>query len=387
MIQACCDRHIPCAVSGVIFDISGPLALRKSLIAVDRRNTGPAQFTQAALTSANQVIPEVLEQQMRVLVTGGAGFIGSHVVDGLIAKGHKPFVVDDFSTGDRQNLPGGVPVFDVDVCDGPRLAAIFDEVQPEWVCHQAAQMSVSRSMREPVFDAKVNIIGLLEVLENSARCGVSRVVFASSGGVLYGDVVSPAPESTDPRPISPYGIAKWVGEQYLQFYARERGLKGVALRYANVFGPRQNPHGEAGVVAIFSTRLLAGEQATINGDGKYVRDYVYVTDVARANLLALEAELPEQFVAINIGTAHGTDVNELEQQVREQVQGIWRRTGRQDIVPACGHGPARIGDLRSNLVCPDFAQQILGWRPEVQFKDGIQQTVDWFARRSTGSPG
>lgn len=316
---------------------------------------------------------------MRVLVSGGAGFIGSHIVDGLLSNGHHPFVVDDFSTGDRRNLPNEVPVFDVDICDGDRLASVFDEVRPDWVCHQAAQMSVSRSMRDPVFDAKVNVMGLLNVLENAARTAAKRVVFASSGGVLYGDVSTPASEDFPARPISPYGIAKWVGEQYLQFFARERGLQAIALRYANVYGPRQNPHGEAGVVAIFSKRMLAGEAATINGDGRYVRDYVYVTDVARANIMALESNLPGDFVPLNIGTGNGTDVNELADLVRAQVQSIWKSTGRADVVPQSLHGEARLGDLRTNLVCAEQARLTLGWNPAVQLTDGLRNTVEWFA--------
>ncbi len=315
---------------------------------------------------------------MRVLVSGGAGFIGSHIVENLLTRGHQPFVVDDLTTGARQNLPVDVPLFEVDICDGAQLAAVFDEVRPDWVCHQAAQVSVSRSMREPVFDAKVNVLGLLQVLENSARCGVRRVVFASSGGVLYGDVSTPATEASPARPISPYGIAKWVGEQYLQFFARERGIPAVALRYANVYGPRQNPHGEAGVVAIFSKRLLAGESATINGDGRCVRDYVYVTDAARANILAFECELAAPFLALNIGTGQGIDVNELAIVVRDHVQTIWDSTGRGATVPELRHGAPRIGDLRSNLVCPDLARQILGWTPEVQLIDGLRQTLAWF---------
>ena len=314
----------------------------------------------------------------RVLVSGGAGFIGSHIVDGLLKNGHQPFVVDNLSTGSRRNLPANVPMFEVDICDGPRLAAVFDEVRPDWVCHQAAQMSVSRSMREPVFDAQVNVIGLLQVLDNATRCGVQRVVFASSGGVLYGDVSTPAVEQTPACPISPYGIAKWVGEQYLQFFAREHGLHAVALRYANVYGPRQNPHGEAGVVAIFSQHLLAGNSATINGDGKYIRDYVYVTDVARANILALESELAPRFVPLNIGTGQGTDVNELAALVGKQVQAIWDSAGSKTPIPTIRHGEPRIGDLRSNLVCADEARRVLGWTPEVELVDGLRQTVAWF---------
>jgi UDP-glucose 4-epimerase len=303
---------------------------------------------------------------MRVLISGGAGFIGSHVVD-------------DFSAGHQRNLPSNVPVFEVDVCDSNRLQTVFNEVRPDWVCHLAAQMSVTHSMKEPVFDAKVNVIGLLEVLSNSARCGVKRIVFASSGGVIYGDVSMPASEDSPACPISPYGISKWVGEQYTQFFAREHGLQAVALRYANVYGPRQNPDGEAGVVAIFSKQLLLTGIATINGDGKYVRDYVYITDVARATVLALESELQSQFVVMNVGTGQGADVNELEALIRAEVQLIWNSAGRTGMVSKSQYCKARIGDLRSSLICADRARQALGWKPEVTLPDGLSRTVKWFA--------
>ena len=319
---------------------------------------------------------------MRVLVTGGAGFIGSHIVDQLLLKGHQPFVIDNLSTGDRRNVPQNVPLHVVDICDGPKLAEAFDSVRPEWVCHQAAQMSVSRSMREPLFDAEVNAMGMLRVLDNAARVGAKKIVFASSGGVLYGDVTTPATEGFPIAPISPYGITKWVGERYMEFYARERGLNGVALRYSNVFGPRQNPHGEAGVVAIFAQRMLAGEYGMINGDGHYIRDYVYAIDVARANVLAMESNSELPFQALNIGTGTGTDVNQLADMIRSQVQKHWQTSGRSGTVPECQHGPARSGDLRSNLVNADLAQTVLGWRPNVTLSTGIRDTVTWFA---TGS--
>ncbi|MDB5348592.1 MAG: NAD-dependent epimerase/dehydratase [Schlesneria sp.] len=321
---------------------------------------------------------------MKVLVTGGAGFIGSHIVDALIAKKHSPFVVDDLSTGSRDNLPPAVPVFEVDICDKARLSAVFDEVKPDWVCHQAAQMSVSRSMREPVFDAEINIMGLLNVFDNAARVGARRIVFASSGGVLYGEVTNPAPEDAPKKPLSAYGISKWVGEQYLEFYARERNLQGVALRYSNVYGPRQNPHGEAGVVAIFCKAMLAGSAATINGDGRYVRDYVYGPDVARANVAALETGLESQFTAINIGTGIGVDVNEIAARLMECTQDYLKQSGSLIQSRECRHGEARPGDLRSNLISPAAAGQLLAWKPTVQLNDGIRQTVNWFAQKIHG---
>jgi len=321
---------------------------------------------------------------MKVLVTGGAGFIGSHIVDGLLAAGHDVAVIDDLSSGSRENLPATVPLHVVDIVDGAAVAAAMARERPDAVCHQAAQMSVSRSVREPLFDAQVNCIGLINVLEAAVREGCRRVVFASSGGVLYGDVTTPAPETTAANPVSPYGITKWVGERYLRFFAAEHGLATVALRYANVYGPRQNPHGEAGVVAIFATKLLARDVATINGDGMYVRDYVHGEDVARANCIALTADLPEvrpgTLTSLNIGTGIGTDVNKLEALIRAEVGRVAPNIGP---LPEPRHGPARAGDLRSNLVDATLAGRVLGWRPAMPLHEGIAQTVAWFARRCT----
>ena len=322
---------------------------------------------------------------MKVLVTGGAGFIGSHIVDRLLSDGHTVAVIDDLSSGSRENLPADVPLHVVDIVDTAAVADVIAREQPEAVCHQAAQMSVSRSVREPLFDAQVNCIGLINVLDAAVAHGCRRVVFASSGGVLYGEATSPAPETTAANPISPYGITKWVGERYLSFYAREHGLATVALRYSNVYGPRQNPHGEAGVVAIFSKRLLAGEPATINGDGRYVRDYVYGPDVAEANFAALTADLPQvqpgTLTSLNIGTGIGTDVNELEAEIRQHVAAELANRGQASALPEPTHGPARAGDLRSNLVDAALAAEVLGWKPTKLLSAGIAETVRWFAQR------
>jgi UDP-glucose 4-epimerase len=315
---------------------------------------------------------------MRVLITGGAGFIGSHIADQLVASRHDVAVLDDLSSGARENVPAGATLHVADVRDVSRVREVFAEVRPAAVCLQAAQLSVSRSVREPHFDADCNILGLINVLEAAAASGVARVVFASSGGVLYGDVDVPASEEAPCSPVSPYGISKWAGERYLEFFAREHGLKTVALRYSNVYGPRQNPHGEAGVVAIFCKKMLAGEQVTINGDGGCIRDYVYVDDVARANVLALTHDLPVPLAAFNIGTARGTSVNDLELLLRRQCE---RATGRK--LPEPHHGPSRAGDLRSNLISPDAAESVLGWRPEIDLAVGLHQTYNWFSRTAS----
>jgi len=320
---------------------------------------------------------------MRVLVTGGAGFIGSHIVDALQAAGHEPAVVDDLSSGRRENLPANVPLYEVDVRDEAKLAPVFEDFRPQWVCHQAAQMSVSRSVREPAFDAEINILGLLRVLEQSAATGVQRVVFASSGGVLYGNVAEPADEQTPSNPISPYGISKWAGEKYLEFFSREHNIETVALRYSNVYGPRQSPHGEAGVVAIFATLMLAAQQATINGDGSIVRDFVYVGDVARANLAALQSNLPDAFVPMNVGTGAATTINELAQNMHTLCGQSRQRTGNSEPVPALKYGPPRAGDLQSNLIDCGRARSLIGWEPGTAIDSGLESTVDWFS----GQPG
>jgi UDP-glucose 4-epimerase len=318
---------------------------------------------------------------MKVIVTGGAGFIGSHIVDALLSKGHSPFVVDNFSSGSRKNIPDHVPAFEVDIRDGSKLGALFDEIRPDWVSHQAAQVSVSRSMRDPIVDAENNVMGSLNVFNHAARVGVSRIVFGSSGGVLYGDVSTPAGEDHPKRPISPYGISKLIGEQYLDFYARERGFCGVALRYSNVYGPRQNPSGEAGLVSIFCTAMLSGDVATINGDGRSIRDFVYGPDVALANVAALETTFNSHFVALNIGTGIGTDLNELAVQVRRAIEKYHNTTDESAQIPNCRHGESRNGDLRSNIISPQRAKELIGWIPSTSLDEGLRETVRWFGEK------
>jgi UDP-glucose 4-epimerase len=235
----------------------------------------------------------LLRQAVRVLLTGGAGFIGSHVAEHLLARGHKVAVIDDLSTGKRENLPDGAVLYETDIRSGGDLASIFSEFELETLAHQAAQMDVRRSVREPDFDASVNVIGTVRLLESSVAHRVRRVVFASTGGAIYGEQETfPAPEDHPQYPISPYGVSKLAGERYLHYYSVQYGISPVALRYSNVYGLRQEPHGEAGVVAIFCANLAAGRTSTINGTGEQTRDYIYVGDVARANVLALENEVP-----------------------------------------------------------------------------------------------
>ena len=319
---------------------------------------------------------------MKIIVTGGAGFIGSHIVDACLRAGHDIEIIDNLSTGSSENIPRDITVHRIDIRDVLAVAEIFKTFQPDVVCHQAAQLSVSRSVREPLLDADINCLGLLSVLDAAVATGCKRMVFASSGGVLYGDVTAPALETAPANPISPYGITKWTGEKYLDFYAREHGLTSVALRYSNVFGPRQNPHGEAGVIAIFCKQLLNGHAAHINGDGKYVRDYVYGPDVAAANLAAIELNkesfASEKVVRLNIGTGIGTDVNELEEKLRTHIGLLRECAGERKILPGPEHGPERVGDLRSNLLDASLASNVLSWKPTHSLDEGLAATAQWF---------
>ena len=310
---------------------------------------------------------------MRVLVTGGAGFIGSHVVDALLAAGHEPHVIDNLSSGRRENLPQGVPLSEVDIRDTPALSAAFDEARPEAICHHAAQVSVGRSVREPAVDAEINIVGMLNVISQAHRVGAARFVFASSGGALYGETSEAADETTAAMPISPYGIGKWMGERYLDWAAGELGFAAVSLRYSNVYGPRQSVEGEAGVVAAFCRDLEAGTGLTIFGDGCQTRDFVFVGDVARANVAAIEGANPGEAAAINVSTGEAVDINMLAGLLSELVAA---RLERDDSEPP-RHEGARAGDIRHSLLDPSAAAGRLGWSPEVPLRDGLERTVAW----------
>lgn len=302
---------------------------------------------------------------MRVLVTGGAGFIGSHIADLLLESGHDVAVVDNLSSGKKENIPEKANFYELDIRTGCEPA--FADFRPEAVVHQAAQMDVRRSVAEPDFDAEVNVLGTVRLLQNCVKHSVSKFLFASTGGAIYGEQDDfPATEDHPQRPISPYGVSKLSGERYLFYYNAEHGLPYVALRYANVYGPRQDPHGEAGVVAIFSGKLARGETSTINGTGEQTRDYVFVRDVARANLLALENDIPSG--AYNIGTGVETSVNELYE--------ILREGANKDLPPE--HGSAKPGEQTRSCVDPSLAERALGWRPEIEISSGLKETLRYF---------
>ncbi len=306
---------------------------------------------------------------MKIVVTGGAGFIGSHVVDEFLAAGHDVVVLDDLSSGARENLDPRARFYHVDIRT-PEVASIFEAERPDVVNHHAAQASVRRSVEDPVFDADVNVLGSLNLLVCCRGFGVRRIIYASSGGAAYGDTdVVPTPEHHPARPASPYGISKVTVEQYLACWEALHGIRAVSLRYANVYGPRQNPNGEAGVVAIFTGRLLSGQPAIINGDGLQTRDYVYVGDVARANRLALER--PEVSGVFNVGTGVETSVVALFDRLRAAA----------GTAGAAEHGPAKAGEQRRSVLDAALATGRLDWTPHVDLGDGLARTMEYFRAR------
>ncbi|MBX5481074.1 MAG: SDR family oxidoreductase [Myxococcaceae bacterium] len=310
---------------------------------------------------------------MKILVTGGAGFIGSHVCDAFLEKGHEVLALDNLSSGRKENLDPKVRLIELDI-RSPEAAALIERERPEVICHLAAQMDVRRSVEDPRFDADTNILGFLNLLEAARRSGVKKVIFSSTGGAIYGEQdVFPAPETHPTRPVSPYGVSKAAGELYLGYYRAQYGLSYVALRYANVYGPRQNPHGEAGVVAIFSKRLVAGQPCTIFGDGGQTRDFVFGPEVARANYLAFEKDYVG---AVNIGTGIETSVNAL-------YQGLADAAGTK-LPPQ--YAPGKPGEQRRSVVDPSLAKKVLGWEPTVPLEEGLRRTIAFFRAKAQGTP-
>lgn len=312
----------------------------------------------------------------RALVTGGAGFIGSHVADALLADGWSVTVLDNLCSGKREQVPAGAAFVEADI-RSPGAHATVRDGSFDLVCHLAAQIDVRKSVADPGFDVDVNVRGSLNLIEAVRASGrATRMIFASTGGAVYGDFVEPPNvETYEKNPESPYGIAKFAVELYLAYYARVHGLDYIALRFANVFGPRQDPHGEAGVVAIFCQRILAGQPLTVFGDGGQTRDYVYVGDVARAHVLAANrAPIPAGRVderGINLGTGRETSVLEL-------AESLMRASQRSATLQ---HAPARAGEQRRSVVSIAKAGSVLGWQPEVGLEDGLAKTFAWFASR------
>jgi UDP-glucose 4-epimerase len=305
---------------------------------------------------------------VNILVTGGAGFIGSHLVDAYVADGHHVVVIDDLSSGVKENVNPKAEFYKLDIRN-QEVAQVFQRHSFDVVNHHAAQMDVRRSVADPKFDASVNVIGGLNIFESARQSGVKKIIFSSTGGAIYGEQdFFPADEGHPVRPLSPYGITKFVTEKYLFYYKEVHGIDHVVLRYANVYGPRQNPHGEAGVVAIFAKKMLQRENPVINGDGKQTRDYTYVGDVVKANLLALKYSGSNTF---NIGTGIETDVTQLFQILRGLLN------------PACPevHGPAMIGEQLRSVISSAKIRRELGWSPDVGLSEGLKMTAEFFKNK------
>jgi UDP-glucose 4-epimerase len=304
---------------------------------------------------------------MKILVTGGAGFIGSNVVDAYIQAGHEVAILDNLTTGKKENLNSKAKFYNVDIRDKEKLSSTVKEFSPEIINHHAAQIDVRKSVEDPVFNAEVNEIGTLNLLNAAKEAKVSKIIFSSTGGAIYGEVSEEkgADENHPQEPISPYAITKRAAEMYLHSYMANYGIRYTILRYSNVYGPRQDPLGEAGVIAIFCGKMLKNEQPTIFGDGKQLRDYVFVKDVAEANLLALKKGDNQIF---NIGTGVGTSVNELFTYLQEIF-----KFDKKAI-----YAPARTGELfRSVLDCEKIHKE-LGWKSKVDIKTGLRQTLGWY---------
>lgn len=312
---------------------------------------------------------------MKIAVTGGAGFIGSHIVDALVDAGADVVIIDDFSTGREENVNPKATLKRCDIQDEAAVDDLFARFRPDIVDHHAAQIDIRKSVTDPAFDARVNIVGSIVLLKAAAKYGVKGFIFASTGGAIYGETPVAAKENSPKAPISPYGAAKAAVEQYLYVYGKTYGLRTVALRYGNVYGPRQDPRGEAGVVSIFAEKLLSGEKPTIFGTGNQVRDYIYVGDVARANLLAIDYlsqktdttyTTPDDG-AFNIGTGRSTSVNDLFHLLAEATGGSKEAL----------YGEARPGELMESRLDVEKAQKILGFEARTNLEEGISHVVNW----------
>ncbi|MDD3888165.1 MAG: GDP-mannose 4,6-dehydratase [Patescibacteria group bacterium] len=305
---------------------------------------------------------------MKILVTGGAGFIASHIVDAYVDLGHQVVVVDNLSTGQMANLNPQAKFIDCDITDKAKIQKIILEERPEIINHHAAHIQVGYSVENPQFDAQSNILGLLNIMQAAKEVGVQKIIMASTGGAMYGNQETPFSETMKEQPLSPYGISKRAGELYLNYYHEIFQIPFIVLRYSNVYGPRQNAHGESGVIAIFLEMIGAGKQPVINGDGSHTRDYVYVDDVVKANVLALESDFVGE---LNIGTKTETSTNEVfDKLVAELGLDLQKE-----------YGPERIGEQVTSSLDYSKAQEILGWEPTVSFDEGVKKTVEWFKNK------
>ncbi|MCK4352418.1 GDP-mannose 4,6-dehydratase [candidate division WOR-3 bacterium] len=312
---------------------------------------------------------------MKFLVTGGAGFIGSHLVDRLIRNGNQVSIIDNLSTGKETNINKNAKFYKLGI-EETQVEEVFKKENPDCIFHLAAQSQVKKSIDEPILDATTNILGTLNLLALSLKYSaiggkIKKFVFASSGGVMYGNTLKPAVEEKTPNPISPYGISKLTGEQYIKFYGTQYGLSYSILRYSNVYGPRQDPYGEAGVVSIFTNHMLKNEECILYGFGEPIRDYINVVDVVQANILAISSSNNQ---ILNIGTGIPASVNQLFE-LMKIITGY-------SLKPI--YQPLRKGELNKNFLNSNKAQKLLDWKPKVSLKDGIEQTINWF-KKNIGS--
>jgi UDP-glucose 4-epimerase len=306
---------------------------------------------------------------MKILITGGAGFIASHIADAYIELGHDVVIIDNLSTGFEENINPKAKFYKLDITS-PEIIEVFEKEKFDIISHHAAQMNVRFSVENPIIDSNINILGSLNLYEAAVKTGVKKVIFASTGGAVYGETdIIPTPETTEPRPCSPYGISKLTNEKFLFYYNQVYNLDYTILRYANVFGSRQNPQGEAGVVAIFINKMLRGDQPIINGDGLYTRDYVHISDVVAANILSLDDNKPNIY---NIGTGIETTTNEIFRTIKNSINADCPEV----------HGEAKKGEQRRSCISYKKIKQELNWEPKVSLEQGIKETVDFFRSKN-----
>ena len=306
---------------------------------------------------------------MKILVTGGAGFIGSHLVDRLIKEGHRVVIIDNLSTGRKENLNSKAKFYKIDIIN-PKISRVFKKEKPEIVFHYAAQIEARKSVEDPVSDAKINIIGSLNILENCRKCKIKKIIFASSGGEIYGDANEiPTSETYFPSPISPYGVGKLTVEKYLDAYFKLFKIPYIALRYGNVYGPRQNPNGEAGVVAIFISKMLKNKQPMIHGDGKQTKDYIFIDDAIDATTLSFKKDFEG---ILNIGTGEETSVLEIFYKIKELTHS--RVKEKHVSLPPCG--------FKRGCLSIEKAKKQLGWQPKYSLDKGLKETVNWFKEKN-----
>lgn len=304
---------------------------------------------------------------MKILITGAAGFIASHIADAYINLGHDVCIIDNLVTGNKSNLNPKAKFYEIDIRD-PKISEIFKNEKFDVINHHAAQIDVRKSVSDPVYDADVNVVGSINLLQNGVNSGIKKIIFASSGGAIYGEQeYYPADEQHPEFPVSQYGVAKLSFEKYMHAYNFIYGINYIALRYSNVYGPRQNPHGEAGVVAIFTEKMLAGVTPIINGDGKQTRDYVFVEDVVQANVKALDCT---QSAAYNVGTGVESDVNKLFHIISSQIGSFEEK-----------HGEAKQGEQMRSVISTKKIETVMGWKLSTDLDTGLKKTVDWFKQK------